>query len=464
MELQPENLLEPMLSESIYHFLVESQNGRTDFSELTSIFFRLIQTMTDPPLEFIWFYSALAFQTHSNSTNYSLLTNVKDLFHLLTSFRTPCFSKKVAILAPVLYHLFYSSSNDCKTEVQSLADRIVSYLVMCCENSEVVEPEDEVGMSWVGVVPVWIAGQVRENCGRVDGLQLFLPMSSGRGVDGEFGMDRLAGVVMIEAFLFRLCLMFGSGASRVDLCRDVKSYAVQMVKGFKKNSNFLVTLFKLLLEPSLPVTELLTTTDELLLRRLLFDVASDLGSFLRSDAYSQLSDSKYKEIVTLWLFATNSALQFASENDDQAGVKYYLNAFSASQLPHQIIAWVTGVTSIKPTIPDISSPKDIIGWLLVLEKQGLKICDYSISELHEKTLKYKSMEIGNEITDCQTMVEDAPAKINCRRKRDSTGFGEVQKHIKAMKCCHENLGDEVFCGRIEVGNSVPDQEMVDMVH
>ncbi|KAI7736085.1 hypothetical protein M8C21_023702 [Ambrosia artemisiifolia] len=402
--------LEPMLTESIYHFLTQHHNGRTDFSELTSIFFRLIQTMVHPPLEFIWFKAD-------------------------------------------------------NTEVIGLLDRIVSYIIMCCGDNGEGDGvgECELGVGWVGLVPVWIADRVRESEGRVDGFALFFPLLSEdmrKGiVVGDCGMKWLAAGVMVEVFLFRLCVMFDSG----DLCKDVKGCAVQIVQGFKKNSLFLVMLFKMLLELSLPVGNLLATPDELILRRVLYDVALDFGPFLSCDA--SLDDAQYKEIVVLWLFVANSALQFASENGDHVAVNCYLNAFSASQLPRQIISWVTGgVTSVKPTAPDISSPKDIIGWLLVLEQQGFKICEHSISELRDKALKYSSMGKGNGVKDDQAMVEDAPVSINGRRKRNSSGFWEVQKHIKVIKCCHENLGDDGFCGKTEVvNNSVSDQEMVDMV-
>ncbi|KAL7610612.1 hypothetical protein Lser_V15G10423 [Lactuca serriola] len=470
--------LEPMLNESIYHFLVEFQKGRTDFSELGSIFFRLTQTMTDPPLEFIWFYSALTFQTAKSSNlrdPHNFLLSLKDLFHSLVSFRIPSDSSyltQVSLLAPVLYQLvnlkFLISS--CKAEIEGLVDAVVSHIILCC-NNDLVEQEVrgfKSSVSWVSLVPIWIADQVNENQGRVDGLQLFFPLSTEdirQGINEDSGTAYLAGIVMIESFLLRLCLMFDSEASRKELHKDVKSYAAQIIKGFKKNPTFLVMLFKLLLEPNLPVAELLSSTDELLLKKLLFDVALDLGSFLNYDTSSWLSDVQYKDIAILWLFLTNSALQFASENGDHAGVGCYMNGFSASQLPLQIISWVTSGTNMKPTTPDISSPKDLIGWLLVLEKQGLKICDYSISGLHEKTLKdKKSMGINNGVKDGDSMIEDAPIQINGRRKRDTMGFEcEVQKQIKVIKCCHENQGDGGFRSKNEVGNAVSDQEMVDMV-
>lgn len=242
-----------MLNESIYHFLSEFHNGRTDFSELSSIFFRLIQTLTHPPLEFIWFYSAITFQTAKASSftdTQNRLLSVKDLFHSLVSFRDPtdsCYLKQVSLVAPVLYHLFnLKDENLTKTETEGLVDEIVSYIVMCC-NNDMVEQEVEVGggksmVSWVGLVPIWIADQVKRNEGRVDGFRLFFPLSTDdmrRGIHGDCGMDYLAGIVMIEAFLFRLCLMFNSGVSEMDLHRDVKCYAGQIIRGFKRNSSFL---------------------------------------------------------------------------------------------------------------------------------------------------------------------------------------------------------------------------------
>lgn len=50
------------------------------------------------------------------------------------------------------------------------------------------------------------------------------------------------------------------------------------------------------------------TPNELILRRLLYDVALDLGPFLSCDTSS---DVQYKGVVILWLFVTNSAVQFA---------------------------------------------------------------------------------------------------------------------------------------------------------
>ncbi|KAL4570327.1 hypothetical protein LXL04_025979 [Taraxacum kok-saghyz] len=467
--------LEPMLNESIYHFLVEFQKGRTDFSELGSIFFRLTQTMTDPPLEFIWFYSALTFQTakSSNLTDpHSFFLSVKDLFHSLVSFPNPSDSsylKQVSLLAPVLYQLVNSkfSISSFNTEIECLVDAIVTHIIMCCNNDSVQQEirAYKSSVSWVSLVPIWIADQVNENQGRVDGLQLFFPLSTEdirQGINGDSGMAYLAGIVMIESFLMKLCLMFDSEASRKESHKDVKSYAAQIIKGFKKNPTFLVMLFKVLLEPSLPVAKLLSTTDEVILRGLLFEVALDLGSFLNYNTSPWLSDLQYKDISILWLFVTNSALQFASENGDNAGVGCYMNGFSSSQLPQQIISWVAR-TNMNPTTPDISSPMELIGWLLVLEKQGIKICDYSISDLHEKILKYNKKSTGVKDGDGM-VVEDAPIRINGRRKRDTMGFDcEVQKQIKVIKCGHENQGDGGFCGKNEGGNAVSDQEMVDMV-
>lgn len=244
--------LEPMLNESIYHFLVEFQKGRTDFSELGSIFFRLTQTMTDPPLEFIWFYSALTFQTAKSSNlrdPHNFLLSLKDLFHSLVSFRIPSDSSyltQVSLLAPVLYQLvnlkFLISS--CKAEIEGLVDAVVSHIILCC-NNDLVEQEVrgfKSSVSWVSLVPIWIADQVNENQGRVDGLQLFFPLSTEdirQGINEDSGTAYLAGIVMIESFLLRLCLMFDSEASRKELHKDVKSYAAQIIKGFKKNPTFL---------------------------------------------------------------------------------------------------------------------------------------------------------------------------------------------------------------------------------
>ncbi|KAK9273429.1 hypothetical protein L1049_018239 [Liquidambar formosana] len=66
---KPPETYEPMLIESLQRFLADYRNGVSDFSCFSSIFSRLVQTMTDPPLEITWFYSAVTFRTH----NYMLL-------------------------------------------------------------------------------------------------------------------------------------------------------------------------------------------------------------------------------------------------------------------------------------------------------------------------------------------------------------------------------------------------------
>ncbi|KAK1364536.1 hypothetical protein POM88_035736 [Heracleum sosnowskyi] len=77
------------------------------------------------------------------------------------------------------------------------------------------------------------------------------------GLSGkECDVCELAGVVTAEAFLLRMCLEFREGVSRKVLQEELRVWAVGSVTGFK-NVFFFETLFKMLLEPTLPVTSLL---------------------------------------------------------------------------------------------------------------------------------------------------------------------------------------------------------------
>lgn len=70
-----------------------------------------------------------------------------------------------------------------------------------------------------------------------EGLDQFLPLVSSE-VRGEFSsgvcdVRRLAGVVIAETFLMKLCLDFNTGRSRQDLEKDLRIWAVGSITRIK---------------------------------------------------------------------------------------------------------------------------------------------------------------------------------------------------------------------------------------
>uniref|UniRef100_A0A5B7BGU9 Uncharacterized protein n=1 Tax=Davidia involucrata TaxID=16924 RepID=A0A5B7BGU9_DAVIN len=440
---------ELMLKESIDRFLVEFRKGGSDFSGFGSIFFRLVQTMTDPPLEIIWFYSAVTF--HSNKSIFhdpsKKMLVAKDLFQLLVSCSSPCSGlKRVAVLAPVVYELYnlvfeFSRKDLClKREIEGLVEGIVSYISICCSNysEEHHNGLDNLTPCFVDMIRVWTVDQVGENCKFGEDFRVFFPLVSDevrQGVGVGYEVNFLAGVVMSETFLLRLCLKFGWGVLREELQKDMQHWAVQAIMGHQ-SCYFFDVLLRMLLEPSLPVTTLLTSEDEVLLRKVLYDAVILVEySFMNSGRWTQLPGNHLKNMVLTWLLVADNAIQFVRENCDQPRAISYTSAFSESHLPNQLIKWVTSQTGMeeKTSRPNISTPTALIKWLMVLEDQGVIVFDHNISKLLAK------------VVTCKLRVdsEHSESKPDCKNRDDSIFYIEKEGR-------REDKVDE-------------DQEMVDSV-
>ncbi|KAA8525177.1 hypothetical protein F0562_006959 [Nyssa sinensis] len=403
---KPPDSYELMLKESIEHFLVEFWKGGSHFSGFGSIFFRLVQTMTDPPLEVIWFYSAVTF--HSSKSIFQdpskKMLVAKDLFQLLVSCSSPCNGfKKVALLAPVVYELYnlvfeFSWEDLClKRDIEDFLDGIVSYISICCSN---ISEEHDNGLDnltacFVDLIRVWTVDRVGENCEFGDNLRVFFPLVSDdvrQAVGLGYEVNFLAGVVMSEAFLLRLCLKFGWGVSREELQKDMQNWAVQAIMGYR-NCYFFDVLLRMLLEPSLPVPTLLSSEDEVLLRKVLYDAVILVNySFLNCGRWTQQPGNHLKNLALTWLLVADNVIQFVRKNGDQTKAISYINAFSESHLPNQLIKWVTNQAGMEERTnrPNISTPKALIRWLIVLEAQGVRVFDNHISKLHAKVVIHKS--------------------------------------------------------------------------
>lgn len=249
-----------MLQESIQLFLSQIQSGISDFSHFNLMFSRLIQTMPSPPIEIIWFYSAVNFHTHkkliaqknlaSQDDNLGRILAIKELFHSLVSCSDPCNSsslKKVAVLAPLLFELYnfvldlkvnvrFSLDKAINVEICSLVERLVSYVSLCCCEG-LDDHDDTMAFSpcFVGLVKVWTVQRRESSSGFEDDFKMFFPMVSSEARNGFLVGSRvgvLAGIVMCQTFLLNLSLNFGLEASQ-KLKEDVLNSSVNTITGFR---------------------------------------------------------------------------------------------------------------------------------------------------------------------------------------------------------------------------------------
>lgn len=238
----PPDPLHPMLKESVDRFLLEYHGGSPDFSGFAAIFSRLLHGLPDPPLETIWFYAALTHHAAKPAAGGrggaapEQVSRVKELFQLLASCSASCNAvKKVAALAPVVYELYFLAveRRSLKREVEDLLEVVVSYISIC--GGREFEEEDELeslGPCFLDLIRVWMVDKPKKDA------KSFFPVVSddvreGICKDRGAGMGRLAGVVMTEAFLLRLCLKLDARTLRAELERDMHSWAVQTIAGFR---------------------------------------------------------------------------------------------------------------------------------------------------------------------------------------------------------------------------------------
>ncbi|XP_051151258.1 uncharacterized protein LOC127265489 isoform X1 [Andrographis paniculata] len=433
----PVQNLESMLRESIKHFLTSFQNGGSDFSAFESIFFRLIQTMLDPPLETSWFYSAVTFHAakldqHSNPS--ARLLRVKDLMKFLVSCSNlSSASKKIALLAPVVCEV-YSIVRDCRkgvpfveTEVNNLVDNIVNYVTMSAGvhafGDEDIESDNVVCFD--ELVRVWVADRGGGECVFEENLKVFFPLLTDgtlKAIDAKCSIRDLVGIVLCEVFFLKLYLSLRSGMHSEDILKDTQTQVAQSIKGFR-NCNFLVMLLKMLLEPNLPLTDLLNSEDAIPLRKVLYDAVMFADYSFYSGSLVQSTDKHPERFALVWLLVADRALQFARATSDETRTLSYLNTFCNSAMVAELTKWASIQTQTmnRNIRPNISTPNTLISelilelllhhfidlirdfylkkelgctyysnivhivfseWLLLLEAQGIRVFDHSISAIH----------------------------------------------------------------------------------
>ncbi|KAJ7966448.1 SNF2 domain protein [Quillaja saponaria] len=433
-----------LLKESIDRFLSEYRNGVTDFCHFRLIFSRLLQNLPDPPLEIVWFYSATIFHSNKLSIDQDPLSGVsiaKDLFQLLVSCSDSCGSlTRIGILAPVVYELYcLVVEKKYLNMVESLLEGLISYCSICCGQEELHENTDElVGLEWglMDVIPVWMV----DKSGSVDYLKDFFPIITDqfrKMIKMGCGIGLLAGVVMCEAFLLRLCLKFESGTSQAELEKYLPSLVVQMMTGFR-NRSFFDNIFRMLLEPVFPVTSILSSENVVVLKEILYDAVMLVEyPFLNSQTQLLLPGRLLKELAVSWLFVADIAIQYVRDKGYQEKTISYLKAFCESCIPLQLINWVTNQPSIggKISIQNVSTPVALIKWLLLSEVQGVTVFNNDTAKLRAKSLICKS---------------------------------EVDPVLPVIKHFHNNLGNNLFSDAAGGGREEykfdDDIEMVDSIN
>ncbi|KAJ9688203.1 hypothetical protein PVL29_014096 [Vitis rotundifolia] len=389
------------LNQSIRNLLDEFHKGTSDLSHFVPVFFELMQARVDPRLESIWVYTALSFRSRTSAKGEVLnrVAVVKDLFQLLSACSgSSSSSKSIALLAPVVFEVYrllfdlsgkeLSSKRDKKVvkEIGSLIEVILGYISVCSSGGSNEDNGLDGSIKCLDdLIRVWMYdGEGKE------GVAAFFPLVSAE-ISGQFGggecdVDSLAGVVIAEAFLLKMCMYCRVGVPRVDLEKELRSWAVASIAGFQ-NYYFYETVVKMLLELALPVTSLLSSEDEVVLRKILYDavILADY-SFLNPERAIKLPVERLHRLALTRLIVTHEAIEFLREHGDRVKPISYVNAFSSSHLSSQLTKWVSNqiVMEGKVNRPNGSSPKALIKWLLNLEGQGIRIFDDSISRYRAK--------------------------------------------------------------------------------
>ncbi|XP_010495158.1 PREDICTED: uncharacterized protein LOC104772219 [Camelina sativa] len=340
--------LKPLLDDSIKQLLLQYRSGRTNFSDFDSIFTRILHDLPgQPPLELVWFYSAVRFYSSKLAFGDDSVRLTSSFFQLLVSF-SDSFSgvKKVALLSPVVYQLSRLVVTR-RRDALSLLDGIVSYISMHCVDEPGGEEDSDVlmvsGFSFADLSRVWVVDEVEENCRVDDCLEVFMPFVSERlrkEIDSEScRVGYLAGIVASQVLLLSSCLRFDSESSRSELETDLRESVLQLISGFQSCYFFDVILKMLLLEPYLHLTSLLGLEDEALLTDIITDalIKSADKLFLNPGSGTSQRSLHLKNIAINWLFLFDKALR---RNKDQEKTISYMSTFSNSHIPHHLINWV----------------------------------------------------------------------------------------------------------------------------
>ncbi|XP_058206654.1 uncharacterized protein LOC131320090 [Rhododendron vialii] len=411
--IPPRNFIGQNFEQTLNQSIQDLLDSRTrDFSDFSSNFFELMQARANPPLETIWVYSALSF----NRTNlpkdeiFDRVSAAKDLFQSVAGFSASCSSSKsIVLLAPVVYEvcilvadlegkeeLGAKREKKVVREIKSLVDAVLGNISVCCSangddgGGDFCRPFEE-------LVRVWIGQDIEAK----EVFKLFFPLLGDEivrrlSVEGS-SVSEVAGVVIAEAFLLKLCLDFRWGDSEPGLEKELRNWAVGSITGFR-NFYFFDTLVRILLEQTLPVNSLLSSEDEVSVRKVIYDaVILAEYSFLNLNKLVDLPAKRVTNLAIARVLVTHEATELFRRKGDQTKAISYINAFSGSTLPTQLVKLVSNEIGMgsKAGQPRGLSPRALMKWLLNLEDQGFRLLDEGIAQ-YKSRLTFDILEAEHE--------------------------------------------------------------------
>lgn len=256
------NSLESLLRDSASGFLAAVSAapapGAADLTNFHRVFSRVLSAYPDPPLEAVWFFSALTFHDRPD--------DLRSLLQLLSAFTasSPGAAKPLALLAPVVSELFHSDKT--RRETETLVEAVLSYISLCSSRPAAASTDGAITdagsllPAFGELVKVWSVRHSRDRCP----FQVLFPLA-GEEARRELmkegcSVEYLAGVVVAEAFLLRLCLKVqnATGVPRSDLQKELRIWAVSSILTFQNQHFFgewMMSMFLLLLLESAVVTK-----------------------------------------------------------------------------------------------------------------------------------------------------------------------------------------------------------------
>ncbi|KAJ8766906.1 hypothetical protein K2173_011724 [Erythroxylum novogranatense] len=385
------------LNQALQNVMAEIHEGTPNLPQFIHVFFELMQAKVDPPLETIWVYCALSFTTRKITAE-NLLDRIsisKQLFQLISGCAGACGgSKSIALLAPVVFEMYklivdllredLGSKRVKKAikQVKSLIGVILGYITACCKELN-QQRDSNLIASFADLVGLWMHGNENENS--------FLPLAGSevyRDIDlGNRSVNYLCGIVIAEVLLLKLCLHLRVENQGVELEKELRSCLVGSVTAFQ-SIYFYDTLLRMLLQGNLPVTSLLGSGEEVLLKTIMYDalLLAEYSFLSPNRATADVPAGYERSLALTRLITTHEAIEFFRNAGDQKRARAYSSSFSISQLPSEIIKLVTDQIGTVEAARKLnrSSPKALITGLLVLEGQGVRIFNDSISKYRAK--------------------------------------------------------------------------------
>ncbi|XP_040378716.1 uncharacterized protein LOC102701389 [Oryza brachyantha] len=379
--------LESLLRDSASRFLAAvSAAPDPDLTNFRSLFSRVLNTYPDPPLEAVWFFSALSFHDSPD--------DLRGLLHLLSAFTASSQSaaKPLALLAPVISELFHSAKP--RRETEALVEAVLSYVSICSSRAPAGgegASADAGGLlpAFGELVKVWSVRHSRDRCP----FQVLFPLV---GEDARRELMRegcsvvfLAGVVVAEAFLLRLCLKVqgAAGVPRAELQKELRIWAVSSISVFQ-NKQFFEVLLNMLVNPPLPVYSLLSADDEILVRDILYDALILVDySFINKGAEVDQADSSLLPLFVSRLLITHDAINDARSKGDQGRAMSFMNAFFTSNIPTYFVKWATRQAGFNQlSKPAAITPQALLKWLVELEDKGFRVFGDNVSRIRERLM------------------------------------------------------------------------------